>query len=108
MKKSQNEKTIIDIKVLEEDAKLKASGSSLNLTNEEMLTRTMSQINDAMRSGMSRDEAIQSAISQFETVANTEAALRKKYGILASYHGKTQGENVLVLPEKAEYSSLIS
>lgn len=63
-----------------ESAKLRASGSSLNLTNEEMLTRTMSQINDAMRSGMSRDEAIQSAISQFETVANTEAALRKKYG----------------------------
>jgi ABC-type transporter Mla subunit MlaD len=63
-----------------EQTKLQATGSALNLTNEEMLTRLMSQIKESVASGMSKDEAIQVTLSQLETVAQTESAYRKQTG----------------------------
>lgn len=63
-----------------EQAKLVASGSSITLSNEEMMTRLMSQIHESVRSGMSKDDAIQATLSQIDTVAQTEAAYREMTG----------------------------
>ena len=75
---------VTDERILKEfsimQAKLKAEGSSLNLTNEEMLTRTLSQINKAVASGTSFDDAMAEMSAMFEATAQAEIYAREKYG----------------------------
>lgn len=75
---------VTDERILKEfsimQAKLKAEGSSLNLTNEEMLTRTLSQINKAVAGGTSFDDAMAEMSAMFEATAQAEIYAREKYG----------------------------
>lgn len=75
---------VTDERILKEfsimQAKLKAEGSSLNLTNEEMLTRTLSQINKEVSGGKSFDDAMAEMSAMFEATAQAEIYAREKYG----------------------------
>ena len=63
-----------------QSAKLQASGSAINLQNEGTLTNLVAQITENQRVGMSKDEAISTALDTFNTLDATIQALQEQYG----------------------------
>lgn len=63
-----------------QSAKLQASGSAINLQNEGTLTNLVAQITENQRVGMSKDEAISTALGTFNTLDATIQALQEQYG----------------------------
>lgn len=72
-----------------EYAKLKAQGSSINLSNEETMTRFMSIVKQGMADGFSKSDSLNRAMSLFEQAANAEILAREQYGQdLSLTHGQ--------------------
>lgn len=70
-----------------EQAKLKAAGSSINLTNEESLMRSMESINYAVAHDVEYSDAVQQEIASIERQFAAEVAAREQYGGLALANG---------------------
>lgn len=63
-----------------ESAKLAASGSSINLQNEETITNLLAQIGENQRNGLSKQDAISAALEPFDSLEGTIQSLREEYG----------------------------
>ena len=63
-----------------ESAKLKAQGSSLNLSNEETITRIMTAIQQGMSDGLSKEDALGQVTRMLEDVGQAEILAREQFG----------------------------
>lgn len=70
-----------------EAARLKASGSSINLANEKTLQLMTGWYNRAIQSGESKDEALQSVTAAMDRLSDYEQYARSQYGDAALVNG---------------------
>lgn len=70
-----------------EAARLKASGSSINLANEKTLQLMTGWYNRAIQSGESKDDALQSVTAAMDRLSDYEQYARSQYGDAALVNG---------------------